>query len=162
MEIPRAALADPACAHVAAGIETIGRAINDGHAAGRVGTVGVAVPPADRIAQPLPGFGCRRRIALEAHLLLGGVDAPVPGEQVRGHRGLVRASLLRPRGLQLRDRHIEVVAMRAVGQDLAVILDELAVVPRAIGILMEVDAGHGRGVGDVEGHGARITLTAHG
>ena len=93
--------------------------------------------------------------------MLGGVDAPVPGGEVRGHRGLVRASLLRPGGLQLRDGHGEVVAMRAVGQDLAVILDELAVVPGAVGILVEVDAGHGRGVGDVEGHRAGVALAAH-
>ena len=51
--------------------------------------------------------------------------------------------------------------MRAISQDLSVVLDELAVVPRALGALVEVDARHGGSIGDVEGHRAGVSLAAH-
>ena len=53
------------------------------------------------------------------------------------------------------------VAVRAVGLNVSIVLDELAEIVDRVGALGEVDGSHGRGICDVEGHRSGITLAAH-
>ena len=77
---------------------------------------------------------------------------------MRGHGGRALVALLGPGTVQVGDGHVDVVAAGAAGLDLAVALKELAVVPRAVGVSAQLDAGQRRGVGDVEGERARPLL----